>query len=193
METQRFVATRWLGQVPWGRLALEMFSVVVGVLIALWLSNWNDRRKEHVRAHEALAEIRRELAGNRDRLNESARYYRTLLERVNVAGGAGLARFQALPEWKGVSPPLLNDSVFSAAMTTQVLSPLNFELVVASTEAYAHQRRYDWLLQRMLVDLYEDRLAGPVFRSRLREVLYNTVELERFLGRTLARLERPSP
>src|SRR5690349_18131128 len=126
-EATRRTRRRLFTVVPWAAFALEMASIVASVLLALWVSDWNDHRKEAARAEDALAGIRRELGDNRSRLKESHDYYGELIatiDRLRERPSADApTMFTQVPGWRGVQPPLLNDDVFSAALSTQVLGP----------------------------------------------------------------------
>ena len=49
-------------------LALEVFSIVLGVLLALGFSEWADERQNQTLANSALLNIRREVVSNLDTL-----------------------------------------------------------------------------------------------------------------------------
>lgn len=52
-----------------GKVALEVFSIVLGVLLALAVSEWQEQRNNKQRASMALANVRAELQSNLDLLN----------------------------------------------------------------------------------------------------------------------------
>jgi type II secretory pathway pseudopilin PulG len=52
-----------------GRIVLEVFSIVLGVLLALGVSEWQEQRDNEARAATALANVRAELQSNLDLLN----------------------------------------------------------------------------------------------------------------------------
>jgi len=47
-----------------GKIALEVFSIVLGVLLALGVSEWQEQRNNEHRARLALANVKAELEGN---------------------------------------------------------------------------------------------------------------------------------
>lgn len=51
-----------------GRLALEVFSIVLGVLLALAVSEWQEQKNKEERANLALVNVRAELQSNLDLL-----------------------------------------------------------------------------------------------------------------------------
>jgi len=51
-------------KIPWGRLALEMLSIIIGVLVALAVDEWNEEREYRQQARTALENIHQELEKN---------------------------------------------------------------------------------------------------------------------------------
>jgi hypothetical protein len=59
-------------------LAVETFSVVLGVLLALGANAWREDRRHAADAHHALETIRAELATNRDAIRAKLPYHRAM-------------------------------------------------------------------------------------------------------------------
>ena len=58
----------------------EIVLVVIGILIALSINNWNETRKEHVKENEALEELKYDLLNSLDDVEQNLRYHRDWLE-----------------------------------------------------------------------------------------------------------------
>lgn len=71
----------------WGAVVIEIFIVVVGVFIALQVSNWNDDRKDEIRGDEYLLRLQNELRGDALRLNDIITFWLA----VNANGRVALA------------------------------------------------------------------------------------------------------
>ena len=186
-ETIRRPRWRRWAVVPWGTFLLEMASIVASVLLALWVSDWNEHRKDVARADEAIAGIRRELHDNRIRLGTSSEYYSQLVATMDSLRSSpspeAPERFTQLPGWRGLQPPLITDDVFSAALSTQVLGPIDFNLVATLSQTYGALRQCRALHDRFLTDIYEGRVSDLTsFRGRLRDL----VSMSDGVGRTVS-------
>lgn len=71
----------------WGSVVIEILVVVVGVFIALQVSNWNDDRKDKIRGDEYLLRMQSELQGDARHVKDIAAFWGA----VNVNGQAALA------------------------------------------------------------------------------------------------------
>lgn len=85
MLRHRFI--RGLRERDWGAVAMEILIVVIGVIIALQVSNWNDGRKDALRGDEYLLRMQNELRGDALRLEDIAGFWAA----VNGQGMAALA------------------------------------------------------------------------------------------------------
>lgn len=127
-------------------LAVETFSVVLGIVLALAANAWHDRRVHQESACEALRAIRTELASN-DSLVRSKLQYHTamrdslaaLLARTRTAEVPG--GLLAIKNWNGLSPTQLLDDAWQTARSTQELEYLPYDLVIGLSRTYAIQQR----------------------------------------------------
>lgn len=78
---------RGLRERDWGAVAMEIFIVVIGVIIALQVSNWNDDRKDASRGDEYLRRMQNELHGDIRQLGDISAFWAA----VNTQGMAALA------------------------------------------------------------------------------------------------------
>ena len=54
----------------------EIILVVIGILIALQINNWNDNRKSRIKIDQILKNVREELALNINNSNDITEFYR---------------------------------------------------------------------------------------------------------------------
>lgn len=85
MVLQQFM--RGLRQRDWGAVAMEIFIVVIGVIIALQVSNWNDDRKDANRGDEYLRRMQSELRVDIKKLEDISTFWAA----VKTQGMAALA------------------------------------------------------------------------------------------------------
>jgi hypothetical protein len=185
---------RLLRGVGWTAFLVELVSIVASVLLALWVSDWNEQRKEAARGEEAIAGIRRELAGNRTRLGESSQYYGEIAATIDklreTPSREAPDRFTQLPGWRGIQPPLLTDDVFSAALSTQALGSIDFDVVSSLSQAYGALRQCRAFHDRFLTDIYEGRVADLTsFRGRIRDLVNVSTGVERTVSLMIDRLD----
>jgi hypothetical protein len=75
----RMATTRLLGRLrahDWLAASIELVIVVVGILLALQVSNWNQERVDHERSTRFVARLRAELASDRAEMNEAVAFWR---------------------------------------------------------------------------------------------------------------------
>jgi hypothetical protein len=63
------------------KIALESFFIVLSILVALGVSEWNKARQERAQQREALRNIRNEISINKEVLEESMAYHRQVRSR----------------------------------------------------------------------------------------------------------------
>jgi hypothetical protein len=85
MQLRRF--TQGLRERDWSSVAVEVVIVIVGVFIALQVSNWNDERKDAARGDDYLLRMQNELRADVARLATMAAFWQA----VNAEGRAALA------------------------------------------------------------------------------------------------------
>lgn len=64
----------------WAEYFLEMIVIILGILVAFTLNNWNDLRKERIKEIELLVELR-------DNLTEDINVNKKTIERQNIRIG----------------------------------------------------------------------------------------------------------
>jgi hypothetical protein len=79
--------SQWIANRDWSSVAMDILIVVVGVIIALQVSNWNEERKDAARGADYLLRMQNELRADVVRLGTMA----TSWKAVNAEGRAALA------------------------------------------------------------------------------------------------------
>lgn len=176
------------GRLPWGIVALEVFSVTLSVLAALAISDWQRARAERRSTREAVAGILVEVRANRAQVERRVGYYREMAGALRGLADRGVRRIEHHEElpagWRGLAPPLLTAAAYDTAIAMQTFSHLDFEVARGIAFVYSFQRLY--------MSVWEQRLMG---RSGLDSVPQLAADLEDFAGtsdelvRALAQLE----
>ena len=118
-------------------LALEVFSIVLGVMLALALSEWADDRDNYKLAQSALQNVSREIGSNLETL--------TLIHENNLAtvnallaqpGSDGDETLSIIP---GIQ---LQETAWEAFLTTGMSGYVNYDTILSLSNMYAIQRVY---------------------------------------------------
>lgn len=149
--------------------ALETFSVVLGIVLALGANAWHDRVVHKEQAREALASIRAELSANRGSLGPKLSYHSAMHDSL----GALVARTHtrevpgglfAVANWNGLQPTSLLDDAWQTARSTQALEYLPYDEVLALSRTYAIQQRIAEINRAFFGAVYTPEFAsGGVF------------------------------
>ena len=77
--------TKHVREQNWFAVGLDFFIVVVGILIAFQISNWNTARNNSERAHEALVSILEDIKNDRSSLRTGLSFAQTNIDASNFA------------------------------------------------------------------------------------------------------------
>lgn len=146
-------------------IAVQVFSVVLGILLAFGIGNWNARRDSAQKVSEAQTAIRAEIQANRLRLQQTFAYQTDLAKAVRaaMAGPAPPARCTDVPSWRGMQTALLLHSAYDNAIAAGVFASMPLADGQAIAAIYAWQQRYltysdkslDWMVMKFM-----DEAAG---------------------------------
>ena len=126
-----------------GHLLMETAMIVFSVLLALSLESWREHRKQQALAHEALVNVRAELAHNIAAITAQLPRQRQVAEDLQAALRDLAAKQQPLPAQAPLNPPLLTAAAWQAAMTTQAVSHMDFRTVQKLASVYETQKWMD--------------------------------------------------
>lgn len=156
---------RWLrlGHLELSDLLVETFSVLLGVLLALLINAWVQKRQTHDKVDEAMTSIRQELQANRQTLNTLSTYEGRLIEGIDKALKTPHppAYCDEVDEWHGIYSPLesqLLHAAYDTATASGVFADMDFESLRRVAGLYARLNRYEdyysksveWMMQRRL-------------------------------------------
>jgi hypothetical protein len=155
---------------------LEVGSIVVGVLLALAVNQWNEDRKSEAAAREALHHVAGELAANR-----------AIIARVHEVNAAMLAYLDTATADSdtslSVTPGLqIRDDAWRALMATGMSAHVDYGLLLSLSEVYSYQQVYrNFALQTtqafLTATLQTAASGGAVDESRMTRQMHPTVAL----------------
>ncbi len=128
-----------------GSLALEVFSIVLGVLLALGVSEWQEEREKSELAETALNNVRLELQANKE-----------IISRVHENNQATIATVLAAAEEEDVEeveeveeeartliPGVqVRATAWETLLSTGVSNYIEYEMLLALSETYSMQSVY---------------------------------------------------
>jgi len=135
---------RWLRReaIDLGDVFVQIFAVVIGILLALFINNRVTERQQQSAVSEAIRAMSTELAANRVALHESAARLTAMAADMQHSPGNqnGPARwcFQ-WDGWNGTNVANLTDSAYQTAIATQALSNMPFKQAQLIAQIYGHQ------------------------------------------------------
>jgi len=164
----------------WKGLLLEAVAIMFSVLFALGINEWRDARKQRQTVAAALQSIRNEIESNHRVLSDRTGYYSALSDTIAwMRAQPEDAAPGEIPGWRGLSPPLLRDASYQAAIATQAFSNMDYATADRLAQVYAFQDLY-----AVLMDKSMDRIITPP-----EETLAEIQGMFRELGQIGAELE----
>jgi type II secretory pathway pseudopilin PulG len=120
-------------------LALEVFSIVLGVLLALGVSEWQENRQKAEQAEFALANVWSELEANQailETVHSNNSETVQLSKATSASAGEDSVDRQFIP---GVQ---VRAVAWNALLTTGISSSVDYSLLIALSEVYSTQSVY---------------------------------------------------
>jgi hypothetical protein len=116
-------------------VVLEFASIVVGVLLALGLSEWAEDRENRGLAETALVNIQNEIGANQQIL--------LLIHENNVKTIEMIANADSSAEDRNIIPGMqLQETAWEALLTTGLSAYVDYDKLLALSELYGMQRIY---------------------------------------------------
>lgn len=176
------------------RILVESGLIVMSILVALAVNEYERNREDEELATQALAAFEREIRQNRARLEDVGPYrhgLRNVIGRMSQSGDLGSSdEFQATIGLEALRPAFLTSTVWETALTTGALPHIDFDLVNALSLTYSLQARLEEFSRTGMPDLarggYVDGTAMP---GATREVIVYLGELSRSESELLAAYE----
>jgi hypothetical protein len=178
------------------KLALETFSVVLGIVLALGANAWHDARVHRQSACEALRVIRSELASNDSTLRAKLPYHTAMRDSLaallaRTHGAVVPTGLRAIDNWSGLQPSPLLDDAWQTARATQDLQYLPYPVAVGISRTYAMQQRIADTNRGFYAAVYTPAFASggvaaiAAMQSFLTDLVSNEGHLEEQMRREL--------
>jgi type II secretory pathway pseudopilin PulG len=141
-------------------IAVQVFSVVLGILLAFGIGNWSASRESARKVAEAQTAIRAEIQANRVRLQQTVAYHAGLAKAVSAAAtsSAPPKRCTDVASWRGMQTALLLHSAYDNAIAAGVFTSMALADGQTIAAIYAWQERYliysdkslDWMVMKFM-------------------------------------------
>ncbi len=122
---------------PFQRLFLEFFSIVLGVLLALGLNEWRENRSHQSQANAALLNIKNELQSNLEILTAIHENNTTTIKLMTENQDADSSE-----ERKFIPGLQLRETAWETFLSTNVSNYVDYETVLILSETYSFQDVY---------------------------------------------------
>ncbi len=145
-----------------GDVAVQIFAVVLGILLALSIDDWKKEHDKHLRVAAALKSLRGEIETNRAELAKTLKLISEgdaeMAREVPSAGAAALP-CNEYKSWHGLPIPLLLDTSYQAAIATQAMAQMEFTQAQQVALVYARQRQIQETIATTIATLSQRRPA----------------------------------
>jgi type II secretory pathway pseudopilin PulG len=128
-----------------GDVILQIFSVVVGILLALFIDSWRTERQQQATVDTAMDAIRAELSANRIALRAHATRMFDMAKRTQESAknaNQPPRRCYEWDQWRGIGGLNLVDAAYQAAIATQALAHMPFAQASQVAQTYGWQRYF---------------------------------------------------
>ncbi|RNC92072.1 MAG: hypothetical protein ED555_02900 [Allomuricauda sp.] len=123
----------------------EIILVVIGILLALQINNWNEVKKIEENKRKTLALIKKELLSNQKSVDNVFEYHimvRDTLQKLKIPETEDEVKAQ-MSFWRGLRIFRLRDAAFQTAVQAGTTKDLNVDLVEELNALYTSQEAYN--------------------------------------------------
>lgn len=128
------------------RMVFEALLIVLSILLALAVNQWQDARRERRLADQALASFRQEITANRQRLRELVPYHERIRDEMRRLDAEGaVTRYADLRKIRGFQGFRPAFPAWRTAIATGALTHIDYRTATALSMTYTLQERVDEL------------------------------------------------
>ena len=99
----------------------DMIPVLLGVLIALWINNWNETRKDNQYINNFYASLKKELIDTDNEITEKTPQQKTLVDTLNYySNNETLPLIKVIEKAGGVNGPLIKLNYWNALSNSKI-------------------------------------------------------------------------
>jgi len=154
-----------------GRIVLEVFSIVLGVLLALALSEWQEQRNNEDRAAMALANVRAELMSNLDLLEVVGPNNKRAVDSITAGGDEDEDDSTIVPAVQ------LRTSAWQTLSSTGLSNFTDYDLLIELSQLYSMIDVY----RQTAYSLIDSNMGMAATATAMGETVDNDLYSENFL------------
>jgi ribosomal protein S21 len=149
-------------RIPWTQLFVEAVLIVLSVLLALAMNNWNRNRVSDNLADQALRNLKREVQANRQEVEASRSRNQALLDTL---------RSEAPPRGISLRTADIQNNAWEAAQATGAISNMDFSVVSIASRIEEKQAAYRNLKRTVSEMILRGNFGGDIDEERVPEGL----------------------
>lgn len=135
---------RWFKReaIDLGDVVVQIFAVVIGILLALFINDWVTQRQQQANVNEAMRSIRAELAANRIELRKHAAFMFDMAKRMQDSPknkDQSPRPCYRWDQWNGIGGLNLVDAAYETAIATQAMANMPFAEAQHVAQVYGWQ------------------------------------------------------
>ena len=175
---------------------LELLIVAFGVMLGMYVSDWNAQKKTKNQVKKTLVYIQEEIEGNIKGLTKAVAYHEELKLTVDSMRSEwkeknflqpyfsnDFFRIAKIPGWEGPGMVAMENSVFEGARMTNILQEIDIEHLRIITKAYKAQENYEVISKGVMEKIFsldsESKVVDAV--GFLELIIYDIRGNEKFL------------
>lgn len=156
----------------------EILLVVVGILIALGINNWNDQKRTEASVNNNLERIEQEIISNQTRINRVFDYHMMVRDSIrNVVLPDNLEDAKKkMKFWRGHQIFRLQDAAFQTAIQSGISQNIDVNLLEKLNSLYSTQTFYNDLSKSVTQGLYGLDFSTRDGFGRIKNLIAMTME-----------------
>lgn len=179
-----------------GDVAVQIFSVVIGIPLALFINNWVTQRQQQQNIDQARHSIQTDLSINRIALRAHARRMFAMAKTMRDApanrGQPPRPCFE-WTGWNGVGGMNLTDAAYQTAIATQALANMPFKQAELVAQIYGWQHYFEKGDEFDLGVLTQHPQSLELCAGFIEEIGRNDLQLDNVYSRLLGSDKTASP
>lgn len=158
----------------------EMLPIILGILIALILNNWNEERKERNYIRKILNSVEKELLENKNELTITIAEHRELIDTINVYMDKKVTVEKILEKANGIRGVSIKNTAWQSIVNSK-LELVDYESISILTDINEGKQDYKLKMEKLTEFLYTNLQAKELEDFSLFKIIINdllNVELD---------------
>jgi len=173
-----------------GKIIREIISVIIGILVALAVNNWNEDRKDKKYLNQIYVSIDNELEESRIEIKESIPKQQVLIDSIGkYLNDETISIFDIIEKADGINVPIVKNNSWKAIANSKI-ELIEFEKLSALSEIDQSKESIELKTQKLIDFVFENlkttnqekkEILILLSQEILSTVKYTQLEIEEFL------------